>query len=92
MAKVLRYTSGGRTFDMNEGSAAQKLAAADGQFELVGEVAEDGIIEGPAPAAIDDIEPATVVYTEADAIAQNDGKDESTADARPAKNRKRKAA
>lgn len=92
MAKVLRYKNGDRFHDLNEGSAAQKLAAADGQFELVGEVAEDGGIDAPAPAAIDDIEPATVVYTEADAIAQNDGKDESTADARPAKNRKTKAA
>lgn len=76
MAKVLRYKNGDRFHDLNEGSAAQKLAAADGQFELVGEVAEDGGIDAPAPAA----------------IAQNDGKDESTADARPAKNRKKKAA
>lgn len=91
MAKVLRYKNGDRFHDLNEGSAAQKLAAADGQFELVGEVAEDGGIDAPAPAAIDDIEPATVVYTEADAIAQNDGKDESTA-AKTAKSRKTKAA
>lgn len=91
MAKVLRYKNGDRFHDLNEGSAAQKLAAADGQFELIGEVGEDGGIDAPAPAAIDDIEPATVVYTEADAIAQNDGKDESTA-AKTAKSRKRKAA
>ena len=44
MAKVLRYKNGDRFHDLNEGSAAQKLAAADGQFELVGEVLEDGTI------------------------------------------------
>jgi len=55
MAKVLRYTSGGRTFDMNEGSAAHKLAAADGQFEFVGEVLEDGTIAVETVKAVETV-------------------------------------